>query len=137
MLEQLVTAGTITEICVWRMIRIYKRERGKRQRANLANHVRVIEEGGVSEPFIGKLSVGYYHPRPNMSDDAGEPVKMHIKCSVIDNQVIVLGSGNMDRASWYTSQELGIALYDRDVARSIWTTSEQALEGRVERYFNA
>ena len=49
--------------------------------------------------------------------DAGEPVKSHFKCVIMDEEITILGSGNMDRASWYTSQELGIAFVSREVAK--------------------
>ena len=108
-LEQLLTAGTITEYCVWRFRRRYRKILQSRSRRGSATSY--MEEGQVHG--IGKLSVGYLIP--------GSVYKRsHIKCTVVDEEVIVLGSGNMDRASWYTSQELGIALEGREVVCDLW-----------------
>ncbi|MCJ1250409.1 hypothetical protein MMC30_007637 [Trapelia coarctata] len=174
LLEQLVTAGTVTEVCVWGFVRGYKRllKRGRGRgdgRAERGGDLRLLEEGRAGLRELGKLKIGYYRPCPrprlNLSvrasagtgygggdggrsgaggdrdrgDETGnrdaEPVKSHVKCTVIDGEVVVLGSGNMDRASWFTSQELGIALYGREVTGMIWGSLEGALEGRVEDYF--
>ena len=70
-----------------------------------------MEEGQAHE--VGRLRVGYFVPGSIYK-------KSHIKGTVVDEEVIVLGSGNMDRASWYTSQELGIALEGRQVACDLW-----------------
>jgi phosphatidylserine/phosphatidylglycerophosphate/cardiolipin synthase-like enzyme len=50
---------------------------------------------------------------------------------LVDGEITVLGSGNMDRASWFTSQELGVALFGREVAQSIRVAVDEGLEGRV------
>jgi phosphatidylserine/phosphatidylglycerophosphate/cardiolipin synthase-like enzyme len=50
---------------------------------------------------------------------------------VVDGEIIVLGSGNMDRASWFTSQELGVALLGRVVAERIRGAVDEGLEERV------
>ena len=70
-----------------------------------------MEEGRARG--VGTLSVGYFLPNSVYR-------RSHIKCTVVDEEVIVLGSGNMDRASWYTSQELGIALKGQQVAYDLW-----------------
>lgn len=45
---------------------------------------------------------------------------------------MVLGSGNMDRASWYTSQESGIVVEGEGIARDVWRSIERELdEGRM------
>ncbi len=108
-LEQLLTSGTITEYCVWKFRRRYRQiTQSRSQKGSATSH---MEEGQAHE--IGKLSVGYFVP--------GSVYKRsHIKCTFVDEEVIVLGSGNMDRASWYTSQELGIALEGRQVAYDLW-----------------
>jgi len=62
-------------------------------------------------------------------------VKVHIKCTVVDGKVVVLGSGNMDRASWYTSQELGIALFGEEVVRIVWEGVQGNLKRRTKEYF--
>ena len=119
-LEQLVTAGTITELCVRRLIRDY-RILGK---AAASGFQARIEEGSGD---IGRLRIGYFV--------SGREARCHVKCTVVDGEVVVLGSGNMDRASWYTSQELGVALEGRDIVENVWGTLEARLDGRIEKYF--
>ena len=92
----------------------------------------MLEEGRPGEN-IGRLRISYFRPQ-RLGTKGVEPVKSHIKCTVVDDEVIVLGSGNMDRASWYTSQELGIALWGRELVAEILRNLEGALEGRVEKY---
>ena len=120
-LEQLVTAGTITEIAVWKLVRAYKSLRRQR-RENL--------EAG---PTLGSLTIEYF--RPILSHES-ELIKVHIKCTVVDGKMVVLGSGNMDRASWYTSQELGIALFGDDVVRNVCDGVYGAMKRRIEEYYS-
>ena len=75
---------------------------------------------------IGALRIGYYHPTADFK-------KTHIKCSNIDDRVVVLGSGNMDRASWYTSQELGVAIEGVEVVKSVWKAIEGSFEEEIWR----
>lgn len=77
----------------------------------------------------GVLKIGYYRPRDGQG--RGEPVKSHLKCVVMDEEVTVLGSANMDRASWYTSQELGVALFSMEFARRVRSTIDEGLKRRV------
>ncbi|MCJ1227358.1 hypothetical protein MMC12_004013 [Toensbergia leucococca] len=123
-LEQLLTAGTTTELFVHRLIRAYKKlfASSKQQR-----HPEVEEEG---RPQVGKLRIAYYR-----CIQEGGPTKCHIKCTVVEGQVAVLGSGNMDRASWFTSQELGITILGHEAVTEVWATIEKELEGRLEEYF--
>ena len=80
---------------------------------------------------MGKLKVGYI-----ISDPApGGMKKSPVKCTVLHDEVVVRGSGNMDRASWFTSQELGVAIEGRGIVEKVWGQLEMGLEGRVERYF--
>ena len=82
-------------------------------------------------PELGKLKVGYF-----LSNRGPAGLKKsHVKCTVADDQVVVLGSGNMDRASWFTSQELGVAIESIEIARDVRTQLDAKLEGRVEEYF--
>ena len=92
----------------------------------------MMEEGRGDE-VPGKLKIRYFRARPSAGDH--EPVRSHVKCMIVDEEIVVLGSGNMDRASWYTSQELGIACYGTDTVRSIWEMLWKGLEGRLEEYF--
>lgn len=122
-LEQLLTSGTITEYCVWKFRRRYRQiVHSRSRRGSATSH---MEEGQVHR--TGKLSVGYFIP--------GSVYKRsHIKCSVVDEEVIVLGSGNMDRASWYTSQELGVALEGQQVVHDLWRVinGDEGTYGEVE-----
>lgn len=120
-LEQLLTAGTLTELCVWRLRWRY---------------TALLREGARSDGLsseeearaVGKLKIGYFKHVARL----GPEVKCHIKCTIVDERVVVLGSGNMDRASWYTSQELGVMVEDGEVVAQVKGEMERALEGRVE-----
>ena len=113
MLEQLVTSGTITEVCVWKLRRRYSKM--CRRRLSLSHSEDV--EIGVGAHSTGSLRIGYYRPTIMYQ-------RSHIKCSVVDDCIVVLGSGNMDRASWYTSQELGVAIEGSETAKGIWSAIE-------------
>ena len=69
---------------------------------------------GVTRP--GRLQVYFYQPQSAPTKDGDgkaieEPTQSHLKLINIDDAWTILGSGNMDRASWYTSQELGVAFW--------------------------
>ncbi|TVY25467.1 hypothetical protein LHYA1_G005730 [Lachnellula hyalina] len=123
-LEQLVTAGTITEFEVWKLRRRYN--------FLLSSYTNASTYDPESQPAKpGTLRIGYFHPKMG-SVDSDEPVKSHLKCVIVDEEIMVLGSGNMDRASWFTSQELGIAFLSREMAKSIKGCIEEGLEDRVD-----
>ena len=91
-------------------------------------------------PHLGDLHVQYFQPPARNDSEVVLPVaavasKIHIKLSVVDSAV-VLGSGNMDRASWFTSQELGILLRDSEYGTcgKIAGAVLQGLEGLLEEY---
>ncbi|PBP20621.1 phospholipase D [Diplocarpon rosae] len=86
-LEQLVTAGTVTEYEMWKLHR--------RHRKLTATHASADPETGLQEP--GSLKIGYYHAREGVSGE-NEPVKSHLKLVIVDDDATILGSGNMDRA---------------------------------------
>lgn len=123
-LEQLVTAGTTTSRCVKLLIRRYEDLAESQSQAPLES----------ARPGIGQLKIEYYEPRAGGSSQYGsgptEPVQSHLKCTIIDEKLVVLGSGNLDRASWYTSQELGLAFFSTDLARTTRTMLETALHSR-------
>lgn len=124
-LEQLVTAGTTTEIEVWKLRRKYSALLARYQ--STTNNT-MDPENLMEKP--GSLRIEYYRAKDGvLSED--EPVKSHLKLVIMDEEVAVLGSGNQDRASWYTSQELGVAFLDASIAKDIWRTVEEALVGRV------
>ncbi len=93
-LEQLVTAGTITEFEMWKLRRQHRKLHEKHEKAD--------PEMRLKRP--GSLRVGYYHARDGSSKEE-EPVKTHLKLVIVDDEVTVLGSGNMDRAR-YVSDKL-------------------------------
>lgn len=126
LLEQLVTAGTLTSWCVNSLIRDY-------EALVVRTRHRDDEETGLREP--GHLTVEYFMPRIGAAD--GEPVKSHIKVSIFDDRVIVLGSGNMDRASWYTSQELGVALQSKELVEAVKKTLKEGLKDRKELRYSS
>ena len=121
-LEQLITCGTITEICVWKLRRRYDRL----SRWRLGPHDFEDVENRTDARSIGSLQIGYYRPTVKYK-------RTHIKCSTIDDRVVVLGSGNMDRASWYTSQELGVAIEGEEVVNGAWKAIEGSFEEEIWR----
>lgn len=123
-LEQLVTAGTTTARCMKWLIRRYKLLGKKADGADL--------EAGRE---LGELLIEYYMPRPNAGKE--EPVQSHLKLTIADDNITVLGSGNMDRASWYTSQELGVALLDPAFAATVKNEIKDALNGRTTVFFDS
>ncbi|KAF2096560.1 phospholipase D/nuclease [Rhizodiscina lignyota] len=122
-LEQLVTAGTTTTQCLKGLIRRYKRFLVQ---ANSRD-----EEAGLRS--LGQLRIEYYTPRSGRG--IAEPIQSHLKLTIVDNQWVVLGSGNLDRASFYTSQELGVAFLDTAFAKNVVDTVDAALQGRKKLYF--
>ncbi|KAF8861765.1 hypothetical protein BDZ45DRAFT_671593 [Acephala macrosclerotiorum] len=123
-LEQLATAGTITEYEVWKLLRRYRRL--------LQQYNQSLPTSDPENPKLepGVLRIGYYQPRVGV-ESAEEPVKSHLKCVIMDEEVVVLGSGNMDRASWYTSQELGVALFSAEFAGYVTGVIHEGLKERV------
>ena len=120
--EQLITSGTITEVCVWKLRSRYSM---MSRRKLPTGHVGDLEHG-VNARNVGLLRIGYYRPTV-------EYKRTHIKCSTIDDRVIVLGSGNMDRASWYTSQELGICIEGEQVVKEVWKAIEESFDEEIWR----
>ena len=114
-LEQVLTAGIVTEICVWRFKRRYRKLLSSRSKSVSADLD--LEN---AHPPIGTLSVGYFRPDSKYA-------KSHLKCTIVDGKTVVLGSGNMDRASWYTSQELGVAIDGEDFVREVWGKVDEEL----------
>jgi len=125
-LEQLVTAGTTTVRCVNQLIRRYKRL-FKRQSSRSDNYDDLEQQ---SAP--GKLEIEFYQAS---TKKPGEPVQSHIKLTAVDDEWLVLGSGNMDRASWYTSQELGVAFYNKNVTVRVMDLLDSTLKDRKKIAF--
>lgn len=131
-LEQLVTAGTTTSRCVNTLIKRYKKLSSPRPAYD--------EEAAIAEPRLGKLKVSYFEPMggaKSRGQEGGEPQQSHLKMMIADGEVVVLGSGNLDRASWFTSQELGVAFFDGGLVGEVERTVEKAMEGRVRVVFDS
>lgn len=123
MVEQLVTAGTTTKWCLKKFIKKYK--------ALVKRKPSDIE----SQSAPGNLSIHYYRPLQTRLQEEDEPVLSHFKMTMVDDDYLVLGSGNMDRASWWTSQEIGLLFYMPAFdGRKLW---EGVLERRGELLFSS
>ncbi|KAI1065309.1 hypothetical protein LB507_001320 [Fusarium sp. FIESC RH6] len=93
LIEQLVTAGTTTSWCLNKFIQRYNA---------LVNQPRPSDpEAQAQTP--GKLEIFYYKQLDARRDEEDEPVVSHFKMTLVDDEYLVLGSGNMDRASWWTT----------------------------------
>ncbi|KAH9985514.1 hypothetical protein F4779DRAFT_318058 [Xylariaceae sp. FL0662B] len=140
LLEQIVTAGTTTSLCLRSLIRkyqVYKAHR-KRNTSNLSRG----DSGPVVDleaqmPHLGSLKVSYFRPcsANRVAGVPEEPVHSHLKLTIIDGQFTVLGSGNMDRASWFTSQELGILFESTEFATAVNEALGKILDGRLNLIF--
>ncbi|KAJ4361868.1 hypothetical protein N0V83_010809 [Neocucurbitaria cava] len=133
-LEQLVTAGTTTSRCVKKLI--------KRYQSLLSSSRRQIgdEEAVISAPRPGRLQVSYFEaingPKKR-GQEGSEPQQSHLKMTIVDDEVLVLGSGNLDRASWFTSQELGVAFFDRNVVKLVGDAVDEGMQGRSRAVFDS
>lgn len=125
-LEQLVTAGTTTSWCLDRFIKKYKSLAGSKRKSS-------DQEAQLAAP--GKLEILYYQPLESRQGEVDEPVLSHFKMTMVDGEYLVFGSGNMDRASWWTSQEIGLLFHLPDFeGRNLW---EGVLEKRGEVVFSS
>lgn len=125
--EQLLTAGTTTQRCVG----LLKKRHARLIKENHAASPDRVETGAAH--VVGLLKVYFYRPNIQTSNKAAEPVQSHIKVTVIDGEITVLGSGNMDRASWYTSQELGAAFFDVEFASTTRRQLDNLMQHRTSR----
>ncbi|KAK0614602.1 hypothetical protein B0T14DRAFT_437207 [Immersiella caudata] len=132
-LEQLVTAGTTTKWCIQSLVR-----RFHRLGAILTRHP---DAGGLEagRAGFGRLRIMGFHPlsKPRAGAEEEEPVHSHLKLTIVDEKLTVLGSGNMDRASWYTSQELGILIDDAGFAQHVKRGVEVVVDGRLDIVFDS
>jgi len=120
LLEQIITAGTTSPRCVSKLI----------ARHQALAHSREEDVEDTAALRLGKLKVSYYKPVDGQEASYDEPVQSHFKLTIVDGEVAVFGSGNMDRPSWYTSQELGVAFFDRAFVGKVEEGVEEALVGR-------
>lgn len=146
-LEQLVTAGTTTSRCIRSLVRRFKQLRtasDSRRHGHgpaEADNSRDLEAG--RRP-VGHLRISYFHARPHDSLRVAtprlqgeEPVHSHLKLTLVDGEYAVFGSGNMDRASWYTSQELGIVFHGSDFSARVKAAVDGVLDGRLDCVFDS
>ncbi|OAP59304.1 hypothetical protein AYL99_06602 [Fonsecaea erecta] len=115
--EQIVTAGTTTPSCIQKL-----RERALQLgRAALLETFFFDDDDDENSPDDGPgfLQRGRRGLPENADDEERNqesiPVKLHAKVTIVDDERILLGSGNMDAASWRTSQELGVLVESREV----------------------
>ncbi|KUI64020.1 hypothetical protein VM1G_10791 [Cytospora mali] len=137
LLEQLLTASTTTSWCIRSLTRRYRQmcsaiQARTNSQAQSRGDGNVDLEAQTITP--GLLTVSYFRSRSGSTSDE-EPVHSHLKLSIFDGERTVLGSGNMDRASWFTSQELGILVQGASFAAAIKSTVDRALDGRVDPVF--
>lgn len=133
-LEQLVTAGTTTSRCVKTLIKRYKALDPR------ADSRAYDEEAAMTPAKVGKLHISYFEPKhgyKKRGEEQGEPQQSHLKMTIVDGEVLVLGSGNLDRASWFTSQELGVAFFGGEVVKQVEKTVDRAMSGRSRVVFNS
>ncbi|CAM1502668.1 Fc.00g074440.m01.CDS01 [Cosmosporella sp. VM-42] len=125
LIEQLVTAGTTTSWCLRRFIKKYKQLQNRPRRGD-----------PEAQPIrLGRLEIFYYRPFDSRREAEDEPVVSHFKMTLVDEEYLVLGSGNMDRASWWTSQELGLLFHLPGFeGQKLW---EGVLERRTEVLFSS
>lgn len=132
-LEQLVTAGTTTSRCIKKLIKRYQQLSPDGGNPN-------DEEAAIATLKPGRLHVSYFEPiggPKKRGNEAGEPQQSHLKMTIVDDEVLVLGSGNLDRASWFTSQELGVAFLDKEVVRKVGIAVDQGTQGRSKVIFDS
>ncbi|KAB5576122.1 hypothetical protein GE09DRAFT_616213 [Coniochaeta sp. 2T2.1] len=161
LIEQLLTAGTTTGWCLRSLVRRYRSmvlgaaahpQQAQRAAAISADTAQHSVTAGPPDleaqlPVPGQLRVSYFRARP-LGKPTGpeqqhlalpgveEPVHSHFKLTIVEEEYTVLGSGNMDRASWYTSQELGILFRSKEFAAAVRDTVSEALVGRLDAVFD-
>lgn len=135
LLEQIVTAGTTTGWCVRGLTKRYERlcDKFRNQGQSQAGGSDTVDlEAQAIAP--GALQISYFRSRARSTSEE-DPVHSHLKLSIFDEQHTVLGSGNMDRASWFTSQELGVLVESAGFATTIKKTVDEVLDGRLDPVF--
>lgn len=131
-LEQLVTAGTTTSRCIKQLTKDHEKLL-RRSGTKSAPHDEL--EAGLTPRPTGSLSIQFYQPALETGKDLNEPVQSHLKLMMMDDKIAVFGSGNMDRASWYTSQELGVALISQSLVSTMKEALSAALEDRLKTVY--
>ncbi|KAL2148459.1 hypothetical protein VTH82DRAFT_2379 [Thermothelomyces myriococcoides] len=156
LLEQLVTAGTTTSWCIRSLIRRYcrlKAGHGGKKRTQISGDdaPRDLEAEQLNTDIrAGRLLIWYFHAKkfgpPGILEEGPvvaaqlqgeEPVHSHLKLTIIDAEYALLGSGNLDRASWFTSQEMGILFQSHELCSKIKAAVDGVLEGRLDLIFDS
>ncbi|KAK0383864.1 hypothetical protein NLU13_7956 [Sarocladium strictum] len=125
-IEQLVTAGTWTSRCLKQFVQRYDQ---------ILREWRATRDVEARSTEPGRLEILLYKEHGARSGQADEPVLSHFKATMVDGCYLVLGSGNMDRASWWTSQEIGLLFYLPSFEGS--TLWESVLRSRTETFFSS
>ncbi|KAK3291729.1 uncharacterized protein B0H64DRAFT_407908 [Chaetomium fimeti] len=140
-LEQLVTAGTTTAWSIRSFIR-----RFRQLKAAAVDGVPARHGGGGTDleagRRVGHLRISYFKAKPQAAtglapSEAEEPVHSHLKLTVVDSEYTVLGSGNLDRASLFTSQELGLMFYGREFGAGVKAGVDRVLDGRLDLVYDS
>ncbi|KAF3910712.1 hypothetical protein ABW21_db0208210 [Orbilia brochopaga] len=126
--EQLVTAGTTTEKCLAKMaLEVIKFREATPAHAITTGGLFIYQYNATKRP---QLPPFVKHPENNHSLTWYD--KSHVKCLIADEQVVMLGSGNADRASWVTSQEVNVGLFlNKAKAKLLRQALVDALAGRL------
>lgn len=148
LLEQLLTAGTTTAWCIQRLMKRYKQLSENQANKLVATVEPDLEAQGSDTNVPGALKISYFCPgdtsgpyldsrlRADIKYVHEAPVQSHVKLSIFDGEYTVLGSGNMDRASWYTSQELGVLVHSEPFAGMVRGVADEVLgDGRLSPVF--
>ncbi|PVI01254.1 hypothetical protein DM02DRAFT_613777 [Periconia macrospinosa] len=138
-LEQLVTAGTTTSRCIKTLIKRYKNFLRQHPPPSSTS---TDEEAAIAiSPYRpGRLRIEFFEPLGGprkKGQEGGEPQQSHLKMMCVDGEVVVLGSGNLDRASWFTSQELGVAFFDKEFVGNVLGSVEEGMRGRTRVVFDS
>jgi phosphatidylserine/phosphatidylglycerophosphate/cardiolipin synthase-like enzyme len=134
-LEQIVTAGTTTSRCVKKLIKRYQQLITSSSQLQSGD-----EEAVLASTKPGRLQISYFEPingPRKRGQEAGEPQQSHLKITIVDDEVLVLGSGNLDRASWFTSQELGVAFFDKHMVKKVATAVDEGMHSRSKLVFDS
>ncbi|KAI1126911.1 hypothetical protein F5Y10DRAFT_243756 [Nemania abortiva] len=141
-LEQILTSGTTTSWSLRSFIRRYEKRKkciihSTRSSNNEDSDAMLDLEAQL--PRLGPLQIFYFHPlaanKPQRIPE--EPVQSHLKLITVDDEYAILGSGNMDRASWFTSQELGIFFQSSEFVANVSDAVSQSLSGRLSPLFTS
>ncbi|KAI1097784.1 phospholipase D/nuclease [Jackrogersella minutella] len=145
-LEQIFTAGTTTSFSLRSLIQKYRKLEAQQSRSKTSlsgEDSRRDIDVEAQRPSLGFLTIDYFRPDPEREGDSTadgaveEPVQSHLKLTLVDAQYIVLGSGNLDRPSWYTSQEFGILFHSHEIATTIGAAVGNVLASRRESVFSS